>query len=587
MNRADVLYQIKLRVGGVFLLRQIKFKNYRCFEESEISFRNTAIIVGQNNAGKSTIVEALRILSVVAQKFKQSNYLEVPRGLGLPLATRGIKVNLDNLKIDFRSIVYQYREEDGVVAELIAYFDEKIRIHIYLSSEISFATIEASGQQIKNKAAAKKLPDIPLYIMPQIGLIREDEKRLSPDTVKAHMHTRLSSRHFRNELLLYREYFEEFRESAQMSWPGLRITNLDIDEERIELIVYDADFAAEIGQMGSGLQMWLQMVWYISRCPIGSTIVLDEPDVYMHPDLQQKIFKIVQRKFRQVIIATHSVEIISLVEPKQIVTVDKRSRKMQYADSYQAVQDLVDNLGGMNNLSLIRLGGARKCVFVEGKDLKLLSKFHELLYPDSNISLEQLPTVSLGGWSRFDEALGAARLFYDQTNGEFKTICILDRDYHFDEEIAELYRKAEENHLNLHVWEKKEIENYILTPQSIFRLIEQPQETYPIFLECLSTELEQLKQQTLGGFMDQLDRNCRGQASSRKYQIATAELEKRWGTLEDRLSVCNGKDLISHINSWVARQYHQKSSRKKLLDSLTAEDVCDEMKQVISDLIEK
>ena len=177
-----------------------------------------------------------------------------------------------------------------------------------------------------------------------------------------------------------------------MSWPGLRITNLDIDEERIELIVYDADFAAEIGQMGSGLQMWLQMVWYISRCPIGSTIVLDEPDVYMHPDLQQKIFKIVQRKFRQVIIATHSVEIISLVEPKQIVTVDK-------------------------------------------------------------------------------------------------TICILDRDYHFDEEIAELYRKAEENHLNLHVWEKKEIENYILTPQSIFRLIEQPQETYPIFLECLSIEL--------------------------------------------------------------------------------------------------
>ena len=73
-------------MGGVFLLRQIKFKNYRCFEESEISFRNTAIIVGQNNAGKSTIVEALRILSVVAQKFKQSNYVEVPRGLGLPLA---------------------------------------------------------------------------------------------------------------------------------------------------------------------------------------------------------------------------------------------------------------------------------------------------------------------------------------------------------------------------------------------------------------------------------------------------------------------------------------------------------------------
>lgn len=339
--------------------------------------------------------------------------------------------------------------------------------------------------------------------------------------------------------------------------------------------------------MGSGLQMWLQIVWFISRCPAGSTIVLDEPDVYMHPDLQQKIFKIVQKKFRQSIIATHSVEIISLVEPKQIVTVDKHSRKMQYADSYKAVQNLVDNMGGMNNLSLIRLGGARKCVFVEGKDLKLLSRFHELLYPESNVSLGQMPVVSFGGWSRFDEALGAARLFYDQTKGEFKTICILDRDYHFDDEIAELYQKAKENHLYLHVWEKKEIENYILTPQSIFRLTEQEQEAYPTFLEELSKELEQLREQTLGGFLDQLDRNCRGQASSTKYQTATTELERRWKTLEDRLSVCNGKDLISCINSWIEHRYHKKSSRKKLLDSLTVEDVCDEMKRVIMVLSEK
>ena len=569
------------------MLRRIKFKNYRCFEESEISFRDTAIIVGQNNAGKSTIVEALRVLSVVTQKFKQANYAEPPRGLGLPVATRGIKVNLDNLKIDFRSIVYQYREEDGVVAELIAYFDGKIMIHIYLSSEISFATIEASSQQIKNRAAAKKLPDIPLYIMPQIGLIREDEKRLAPDTVRAHMYTRLSSRHFRNELLLYKEHFKEFCEVAQDSWPGLRITDLDVNEERIALIVYDADFAAEIGQMGSGLQMWLQMVWFISRCPAGSTIVLDEPDVYMHPDLQQKIFKIVQRKFKQVIIATHSVEIISLVEPKQIVTVDKHSRKMQYADNYQAVQNLVDNMGGMNNLSLIRLGGARKCVFIEGKDLKLLSKFHEILYPESNGSLDQLPTVSLGGWSRFNEALGAARLFYEQTNGEFKTICILDRDYHLDDEIEELYRKAEENHLYLHIWEKKEIENYILTPQSIFRLTKRNESEYPKFCECLTTELDKLKQQPIDGFLDQISQKFRGQAPSTNLKKAIEQVEKRWQTLESRLSLCNGKDLISYINGWMEHQYHQKSSRKKLLDSLTSEDICDEMKSVITILIEK
>lgn len=566
----------------MFLLRRIKFINYRCYEHSEISFRNIAIIVGQNNAGKSTIAEALRIISVVARKFKNTTYTEPPKSLNLPLFKKGININLEHLKIELQSIVHKYREDQGVVAELIACFDEKIEIHVYLTSEISFAVISADGTIVKNKAAAKRLPDIPLFVMPQLGLILEDEGRLSADTVKMHMYTRLSSRHFRNELLFYNDHFEEFREFAQSSWPGLRIEKLETSGERISLIVYDAEFAAEIGQMGSGLQMWLQMIWFISRCPAESTIVLDEPDVYIHPDLQQKIFKIVQRKFAQVIIATHSIEIISLVEPKQIVIVDKHARSMQYADSNHAVQNLVDNLGGTNNLSLIRLGAARKCIFVEGEDLKLLSKFHRILYPDNNTSLEQLPVVSLGGWSRFNEALGTARLFYSQTRGEFKTICILDRDYHLDEEIQELHCKAEESHLILHVWEKKEIENYILTPQSLFRLTKQNWDAYHVFCEHLFSLIDnELKDQTISGFLDQIHSKHSGQASSTSLKKAKAEVERRWNTLEGRLSICNGKDLISLINKWLLSEYKTKTSRKKMLDALTCEDICDEMKQVI------
>ena len=129
-------------------------------------------------------------------------YLNEKQKLFQNLTYHMIEKELHHNDIDIKyEEVLNYYNDCKDTDETIAYFDEKIRIHIYLSSEISFATIEASGQQIKNKAAAKKFPDIPLHIMPQIGLIREDEKRLSPDTVKAHMHTRLSSRHFRNELL--------------------------------------------------------------------------------------------------------------------------------------------------------------------------------------------------------------------------------------------------------------------------------------------------------------------------------------------------------------------------------------------------
>lgn len=572
------------------MLRKVEFRDYRCFEESEISFRKTSIIVGQNNAGKSTIVEALRILSTITWKFKQINYVEAPKVLQLPAGTKGVKVNLDHLKIDLRTVVNQYKEEEGKIAIIKAYFDANVIIRIYVLSVLCFATIEKDGRQIKTKSMARDVPDLKLYIMPQIGLIREDEKRLSPETVKEHMQTRLASRHFRNQLLLYKkEFFEEFKSIAQMSWPGLRINDLiyNSEDNKIELLVYDSGFAAEIGLMGSGLQMWLQMVWFISRVPNTATIVLDEPDVYMHPDLQQKIFKIIQYKFQQTIIATHSIEIIALAKANQIVTVDKSSRKMKYADNYQAVQNLVDNLGGVNNLSLIRIGNARKCIFVEGKDIKLLDKFYEILYPDSDKTMVQLPTVELGGWSRFSEALGAARLFYEQTHGEIQTFCILDRDYHSDEEIQKLMTRAEASHLNLHVWEKKELENYIITPRSVFRLTNQPIEMYDDFCKRLFNELDQLKQELLGKILDQVakNENNKGKNPSSNLGIATKILESKWKTLDMRLSICNGKELVSFINSWLKKQYHCASSRTKLLSVLEAEDICPEMKKIINKLM--
>ncbi|MBQ8829950.1 MAG: AAA family ATPase [Burkholderiaceae bacterium] len=565
------------------MLRKIAFKNYRCFEKSELDIRKITVIVCNNNAGKSTVIEALRIVASVSQRFKNATYVAPPAKLHLPAILRGISLNLANLKIDLRTVVYQYLEETN--AEIIATFDNGTVVKVFLCSDTAFAILESNGQPITKKADARQLDDLNLYVMPQIGLIREDEPMLSPDTVRRDIDSRLSSRHFRNELWLYRhEHFDTFKQIAQSTWNGLRITSLTFNsfENKIELLVYDSDYAAEIGLMGSGLQMWLQIVWFISRCPTTATIILDEPDVYMHPDLQRKILRIVKSRFPQIIVATHSVEIISDVEPHQIVTVDKKTRRMQYANSFKAVQTVINNLGSEHNLSLIRLGNARKCLFVEGKDIKTLSKLQSILSPQCDSPLDQLPTVSLGGWSRFNEALGAARLFYEETNGEIKTFCILDHDYHTDSEVAELYRRAAESHLTLHVWDRKEIENYILSPVSIFRLTGLPIESYDVFCEELFSELDSLYDQTLGGIMDQLWSSNRSKMPSTFLDQAKEILDSKWSTLEGRLSVANGKNVVSTINTWLKTKYNKSSSRTKLLGALSSNDIASEVKELIN-----
>lgn len=356
----------------------------------------------------------------------------------------------------------------------------------------------------------------------------------------------------------------------------------DAYENKLNLYVYDAEYSAEIGLMGSGLQMWLQMVWFISRCSPDSTIVLDEPDVYMHPDLQRKIYKIVTSRFKQVIIATHSVEIISAAEPYQIVTIDKTTRKMQYANNYKAVQSVIANLGSEHNLSLTRLGNTKKCVFVEGNDVKTLLRLQAIVDPQYQVPIDHVPSVSLGGWARFNEALGAARLFYEETNGEIETYCILDHDYHTEEEIRKLYEKADESHLTLHVWRKKEIENYLITPESVFRLTGLEEDLRHEFLGKFFEMTNQMYARTLESTMDYLSSVERSKTAGAIMKMATSVIAPSWDTLEGRLSVVNGKDLMSLVNSWLRNQYKVKSSRDKLIKALTPDDISQEIKDVIN-----
>lgn len=568
------------------MLKKLTLKNYRCFENCIFPFRDTSILVGSNNAGKSTIIEALRIVSVVALKYKNSNYIVPPKELGEKANAKGIKLNLENLKIDFRSVVHKYNEDEGVNAEIHALFDGDISVKIILNSQVQFAFIYNKKDMITSRSQATKMKNLLLYTMPQIGLIREDEQLLSIETVKKNMETRLSSRHFRNQIYQFKkDHFEEFKDFAESTWKGLRITDFgyDTNENKLSLLVYDSGFAAEVGLMGSGLQMWLQIMWFISRCDKNSTIVLDEPDVYMHPDLQLKILKLVQNKFPQVIIATHSVEIISSVDSRNIGVIDKSSRKMRYSNDYKAVQTIINNLGSEFNLSLARLGNAKKCIFVEGKDMKILDKFYNIINPNANFKLSELPWVALGGWSRFNEALGAARLFFEESNGEIKTYCVLDRDYHTQEEIDALYSKAQENHLELHVWDKKELENYILTPRSIFKLTGLNDNLFESFCDDLFELLDKLKDSTQESMLNHYGTIHKGvQPGTILSKYVNPILNEKWDTLEGKLSICNGKEIISLINAYIQSKYHRTSSREKLISKLSFSDVSEEMKDVIA-----
>jgi len=180
------------------------------------------------------------------------------------------------------------------------------------------------------------------------------------------------------------------------------------DHAELSLSVRDRDFHAEVGLMGHGVQMWLQMLWFLARTPEDASIILDEPDVYLHPDLQRKLFRMVQRQDRQTIVATHSVEIMAEADPSEIVVIDRRRKRSRFASSSPAVQKIIDHVGGVHNIQLARIGSAKKLLLVEGGDKAFLSFWHRKLFPESTQPLNQVPSFPVGGWGGWDWAVGSS-----------------------------------------------------------------------------------------------------------------------------------------------------------------------------------
>lgn len=305
----------------------------------------------------------------------------------------------------------------------------------------------------------------------------------------------------------------------------------------------------------------------------------------MHPEMQNIVLKLVRKIAPQVLIATHSAEIISRVDAHDIVQIEKSAKTMRYASDSAAAQAIMDVIGSSQNLALVGLASSCKCIFVEGKDVSLLDKFQKSLRPFDTESIRDIPSVALGGWSRFDEALGASRLLYEQSNGMFRSFCILDRDYHPQEAIDTLQKKAMDNHLTLFVWDKKELESYTLCIPAILRISKLPEIQHVEFLKLIEDEVDILFESVIIAYTNEFFMLEPDKGAGHASILARKYVESKWTDLETKLGIVNGKEANACVNR-ILRSYCKKScSRSKLISEIDPSEIDPQMSMLFSMVI--
>lgn len=569
------------------MITNLKIENYKGYLNHEIEFRDLNIVVGKNNAGKTTLVEALRLVSLITKRYKAAPIKSVPNWLNIPKSHIGVCPSLQRIDYSYINIFHSYNEPPAIIT---AEFKNKTKIKIYFAGENKFhAVLFDSNGNVCKKEQIRTLELPIINILPQISPLLIEEKVLHEDYVRQNIESSTSSRHFRNQLgYIYSEY-EKFKDLAESTWEGIRLIEFSkgdkISETSPYLLIQEGSFATEIGFMGHGLQMWLQTIWFLSRCRPGSTVILDEPDVYMHADLQRKLIRLLRTEFNQVIVATHSVEIMSEVEAESILIIDKKKDKSVFASDFNAVQKVLLNLGSIHNVALARLWSAKKLLIVEGKDIEILKRLQNTLFPKSIEPFDAIPNMSIGGWGGWNRAIGSKLMLKNAGEENINVFCIFDSDYHTDNEIKERYADALKNGICIKIWNRKEIENYLINANTIKRLIFKSN-GLDVKTKIIQTKIDELIEGMKDDYLDLLTdkihvesrRNHTFLEPSTSRKEALKKLEQVWN---EKYSIVSGKALVKLICNWVNTEFHVSINTNKLAHELLPSEIPLELRELI------
>lgn len=558
------------------MIKQISITNFRCYEQSTITFNGTSILVGRNNAGKSTMIEALKIISSVTRKYKTLRFIAPPEWVDNE-ESYGVSPSVENMNISDRGIFHMYGNPPAIIE---AIFSNGTSIKAYVGEYLNiFAVIlDEGGCYIRNSKEAKNVEIPVIEVLPQISAVMDTERIIKKATVDGNKATRLASRNFRNQLYYYNDAFPMFRNLVEATWEGLKVSPIETayvnDGQVLQFYVRVHNFEAEIAWMGHGLQMWIQTMWFVSQCSPNAIVVLDEPDVYMHADLQRRLVRLISPMFSQLVIATHSLEIIEEVTSDSIIPVDSTKKTIRPIGNDTPLQFLTKHLGSTFNIDLARIFISSQFVFWDGDDnsRKILSAFQSVLYPQDLHPLINLPKAFIDGWNEWEKVTMLADLF-NSNQMNMEVFCVLNSEYHTQNEIMRLHNDANSHNINLCIWQKKEIENYAIHHNSIFRYI-------------LNNKLKGIITE------EKLDDVMHGIAKDMKDDLIKFSIEKSENSMSDifqendnSYDIISGKEFFNILSIWTQEEFDISISARQVIPYFQREEVPSEIRDVINTIM--
>ncbi len=476
------------------MITRLTLSNFKSVGEQTYDFTSFDLLVGRNNSGKSTVLQALAIWQFCVDEFHRSR-----RG-----GSKGIQIVLPNftaLPVPEFILLWKDRTDrayptitDGKGATTKKQEFILIRIGVewqgatgksnsfvvelrYHSSQTIYAIPGGGWARYRECEQSGELPRI-AYVPPFSGLepaekwldvspIRQQVGKGQPGSVLRNLLLRVCpppARDSEGRTVQGTHPPKDWLELAGIidRWFGVKISEPQYDSNKDVYISVEYNQAGknyDIIAGGSGFHQTLTLLAFMYGYH-PTTILLDEPDAHLHVNLQREILDYFKRKSvernTQFLIATHAEEFVRGVNPNQIISLLSHMPKR-----IKSTPEVLRAMAEVSNEDVIRLMPSPFVLYVEGEsDERTLRAWANQC--GAQAAIDKISFIPLGGPDKANMKEATDRHFaaLQQIIPEISRLMLFDYD------SKETAFHPEPGNPSLAEWKRKNIENYLLVPDA-------------------------------------------------------------------------------------------------------------------------
>jgi predicted ATP-binding protein involved in virulence len=313
-------------------IEKISLKKHFFFGDCEIIFQNsegkpldTIVVGGINGSGKTTLLEAILDILTGSKNNLEQSFIDLAFHslMDRELIKPRFKIPEDISERKFNASKITRRA--GLQQKLKEIPSKERPKIIFLPAEISFENLKAKetafdySYSFKNVIDKRHVSDIPTFISSMIKDAVFKNKELPAQTS-------------------IQKVCEEINRIFQDLEIDVKLTGLAENGEKLPTFCNSSGKEFNINGLSSGEKQLFVRALTLKMVEANNSIILvDEPEISLHPKWQQKIVKVYERigKNNQVIIATHSPHILSSVAKESAFLLSREGSQVKVLNHEQ------------------------------------------------------------------------------------------------------------------------------------------------------------------------------------------------------------------------------------------------------------